>query len=93
MKAILVAAAALIVTAAGVRAAEEYPTPVARPIMSSVPVLDVSGGGPWSTKTVVTGNGGYIASGAADHMPVALAPAPAATSTLVQHVTPAAPRG
>ncbi len=92
MKAILFATAAVFVTVAGAHAGEEYPTPVSRPIVSSVPVHDVSGGGAWSAQTVVTGNGGYVASTGGESMPTYQAPA-AARPALAQHGVAGATHG
>ncbi|WP_158743388.1 hypothetical protein [Acidisphaera sp. L21] len=60
-----------------------YPTPITRPIYSSVPQLDVGGGGPWSKTMIVTGNGGYTTGGTAQGMP-SEPNAPAAAPAFVQ---------
>ena len=85
MKFTLLAATAVTTLAAvAARAEEQYPTPITRPIYSSVPVQDVGGGGAWSKDTVVTGSGGYTQANGAEGMPAAPI-APRAPSAYVQH--------
>ncbi len=89
MKVILLAAAASLGLAAfGAQAAEEYPTPIYRPMNSSIPTRDVGQGNYASHPggAVMMHNSGQTAATSIDGFPKFAPSAPAvATAAPVQH--------